>query len=143
KRLRLSSRFETICKHQGEKAPMLANTMEKHERAERMGANLMDAIAAYARQYNVSKAVACERVCLSPIVSEAHRLEKREAELSRFARNEATDPVEFAAELLERLADEYQKANPGTPRGQALMAAAVMPAFSAAHRQERVQKYGQ
>src|SRR5207302_7703357 len=79
-----------------DEAPTPMSITEKVEKSVQMGAILSDTIRDYARVHNVSLSVACDRVCLSPEVSQSVMLEKRAKDLER-AMSSATWTTRSAA----------------------------------------------
>jgi hypothetical protein len=93
--------------------------VEKADRSARVGQNLTDAIDAYAKEHGVSKSVACDKVLLSPSVSEYVRLDKEVTAAERSARIEKGDDPRKYANKLDDLVAECMEDNPGMTRDAA------------------------
>lgn len=159
---------EPIRKSVREQEVGMRTILEKAESGARMQSAINAAIEEVMKREGCSRTVATDRVILgSPALSDAVRLERRDKELERNARQEAaigktnnalsiTKPgtmrttfnpggdknVESADSVLQRIADEHQARDGSMSRAKAVAAASLDPRFSEALRRERIAKFG-
>jgi len=98
---------------------------EKADRSARVQSNLTAAIDAYAEQHGVSKSVACDKVLMSPAVSEYVRLDKQLAAAERDVRElRKGDPNKWK-DKFDGLVADYLDDHRGKSKSDAIMAVAA------------------